>query len=700
MNTPTAAVAAALALALMLPGPVPAQGRRDYPITPVPFTAVRLTDAFWAPRLETNRTVTIPAIFKKCEETGRIDNFAIAGRLMKGEYSGERYNDTDVYKTIEGASYSLMVRPDAALDRYLDGVIAKIAAAQEPDGYLYTARTASPGKVQPGTGAERWSELPVSHELYNAGHLYEAAAAHYLATGKRTLLDMALKNADLVARTFGNGPGKRQGFPGHQEIELGLVKLYRLTGKADYLELAKYFLDQRGPGLTLKQYPAGNRFAIYNDATQIQAHKPVLEQDEAVGHAVRLTYMASAMADVAALADDEAYATAVRRLWENVAGKKMYLTGGVGSRHDRERFGESYELPNLTGYLETCASIGMAFWNHRMFLLTGDAAYLDVMERVMYNGILSGVSLDGTLFFYPNPLESDGRYKFNKGRAGRAPWFGVACCPGNISRFLPSVPGYVYATKGDILYVDMFAAGEAKVEVAGEAVSVRQETRYPWDGKVRLTIDPAKKGPFAIHVRIPGWAQGRPVPTDLYRYEGPPLTGAPVTIRVNGRAMPLDMEKGFARIRRAWKTGDTVEIVLPMEARRVVAHPAVKDDQGFVAVERGPIVYCAEAPDNGGRALNIVLPESTTFTAEERPDLLGGVVTLAGEALAADPAAVVRLGERAGADAASDDEAEAPPPSRRSLAPGAKLAAHRLVLIPYYAWAHRGDGEMSVWLFK
>jgi len=690
-----------LAAMFVVAGATASTGRpadTDYPIKPVPFTAVKVTDGFWAPRIETNRTITIPAIFKKCEETGRIDNFAIAGGLMKGEYKGERYNDTDVYKTIEGASYSLMVHPDPALDRYLDGVIAKIAAAQEPDGYLYTPRTASPGKVQPGTGAERWAELAVSHELYNAGHLYEAAAAHYLATGKRSLLDVALKNADLVARTFGTGPGKRRGFPGHQEIELALVKLYRLTGNAAYLGLAKYFLDQRGHGVELRQYPPGNRFAIYNDATQIQAHKPVLEQDEAVGHAVRLTYMASGMADIAGLTGDRAYLEAVRTLWENVAGKKMYLTGGIGSRHDRERFGENYELPNLTGYLETCASIGMALWNHRMFLLTGDAAYLDVMERVMYNGVLSGVSLDGTLFFYPNPLESDGKYLFNKGRAGRAPWFGVACCPGNISRFLPSVPGYVYATKGDILYIDMFVAGEATIDLGGTAVAIRQETRYPWDGAIRLTVDPGNRREFALHVRIPGWARDLPVPTDLYRYEG--RGNSQASIRVNGRPVALDLDKGFARVRRTWKKGDRVEVILPLEARRVVAHPSVKDDEGFVAVERGPLVYCAEWPDNDGRALNILLPENAALRPAERKDLLGGIVVVEGDALAADPAAVTRLGERSGADAAADDEADAPPASRRRLAPGAPLKAHRLVLIPYYAWAHRGPGEMSVWLLR
>ncbi len=670
----------------------------DYPVKPVPFTAVKVTDGFWAPRIETNRAVTITAIFKKCEETGRIDNFAIAGGLLKGEYKGERYNDTDVYKTIEGASYSLMVHPDPVLDRYLDGVIAKIAAAQEPDGYLYTPRTASPNKLQPGIGAERWAELAISHELYNAGHLYEAAVAHFLATGKRFLLDVALKNADLVARTFGSEPAKKQGFPGHQEIELALVKLYRLTGKTDYLDLAKYFLDQRGHGVKLVQYPPGNRFAIYNDPTQIQAHKPVLEQDEAVGHAVRLTYMASGLADIAALTGDRAYFDAVKKLWENVVGKKMYLTGGIGSRHDRERFGENYELPNLTGYLETCASIGMAFWNHRMFLLTGDASYIDVMERVMYNGVLAGVSLDGTLFFYPNPLESDGKFKFNKGRAGRAPWFGVACCPGNVSRFLPSVPGYVYATRGDVLYVNLFIAGEARIDLGGKAVAVRQETRYPWDGKVKITVDPERKGEFALHIRVPGWARNSPVPTELYSYAE--RGDAKVAVRVNGKPVDMNRDKGFARIRRVWKKGDTVDIVFPMNPRRVVAHPSVKDDEGFVAVERGPLVYCTEAPDNGGRALNIVLPDKTALRPEERAGLLGGIVVLTGEALAADPSAVSRVRDAEGKDAAADDEEEAPPSSRRRLAPGADLKPHRLVLIPYYSWAHRGEGEMTVWLFK
>jgi DUF1680 family protein len=634
-----------------LPGP---PAKKDYPITSVPFTQVKVKDAFWLPRIETNRTVTLPFLFKRNEETGRLDNFAIAGGLIKGKYRGERYNDTDVYKPIEGAAYSLMLHPDPELERALDEMIVKIAAAQEPDGYLFTARTCDPAHPQPGIGPQRWAEETVSHELYNAGHLYEAAVAHYLATGKRTLLDVAIKNADLVAATF--GPDKRHGFPGHQEIELALVKLYRVTGNEKYLSLARYFLDARGRDVKLTQYPPGSRFAIYNEPEQIQAHKPVLEQDEAVGHAVRLTYMASGMADIAAMTGDPAYLAAVERLWSNVVGKKMYLTAGVGSRHDRERFGENYELPNLTGYLETCASIGMAFWNHRMFLLTGDARYVDVMERAMYNGILAGVSLDGRAFFYSNPLESDGKFRFNQGQLGRAPFFGTACCPGNISRFLPSMPGYVYAVKGDALYVNLFVQGEATAEVGGRKVTIRQRTRYPWDGAVRITIEPEAKAPRTVFIRIPGWAREEVAPGGLFRFldevkEKPSL-------KVNGKAVAVVLERGFARVSRDWKKGDTIDLVLPMPVRRVVADDAVKDDAGKVAFERGPLVYCAEGADNGGCVLDLVLPDSRAFDAEFRGDLLGGVVVIKGQR----------------------------PP------------AHELVMIPYYAWAHRGPGEMAVWL--
>jgi DUF1680 family protein len=668
-------------------------------ITPVPFTEVALADSFWLPRIETNRKVTIPFIFKQCEETGRIDNFAIAGGLMKGEYKGERYNDTDVYKTIEGAAYSLMVHPDPALDAYLDGVIAKIAAAQEKDGYLYTPRTASPNKLQPGIGTARWEELAISHELYNAGHLIEAAVAHFQATGKRTLFDVAVKFADLIAATF--GPDKKHGFPGHQEIELALVKLYRVTGKDSYLALAKYFLDQRGNGLTLKQYPPGNRFAIYNDAEQIQAHRPVLEQAEAVGHAVRVTYMLSGLTDVAAMTGLPAYRGAALRLWDNVVGRKMYLTGGIGSRHDRERFGPDYELPNLTGYLETCASIGMVFWNHRMLLLTGEAKYADVMERVMYNGVVAGVSLDGMSFFYPNPLESDGIFRFNKGRAERAPWFGTACCPGNISRFLPSVPGYVYATRDDAVYINLFIAGTARIALKDQTVVLRQETRYPWDGMVKIIVDSDPAGPFEMRIRVPGWAQGRPVPTDLYRYldDGAGNAAGTFELKVNGRAHPIDLEKGFAVVRRTWEKGDAVEIIFPMPVRRVIVHPAVKDDEGLTALERGPLVYCVEGADNGGKALGIVLPDDARIEAEFKPAFFNGIVVLKAAAqrgtVESPENGSVRVREEA-----ADDEDDVPPARQRKLIPGIPLEPHELVAIPYYAWAHRGPGEMAVWLFR
>jgi uncharacterized protein len=641
--------------------------KKDYPIQPVPFTRVTVSDDFWLPRIETNRTVTIPFIMKKNEETGRVDNFAIAGGLMKGQYKGERYNDTDVYKVIEGAAYSLQVHPDPELDKYLDGLVAKIAAAQEPDGYLFTARTTDPAHPQPGIGPERWVEETVSHELYNAGHLYEAAVAHFQATGKRTLLDVALKNADLVASVF--GPDKRHGFPGHQEIELALVKLYRVTGDEKYLNLAKYFLDQRGHDVKLTQYPPGNRFSIYNDAEQIQAHKLIFEQSEAVGHAVRAAYMFTGMADVAALTGDAKYLAAIEKLWDNVINRKMYLTGGIGARHDRERFGADYELPNLTAYAETCASIGMAFWNHRMFLLTGDAKYLDVMERVIYNGVISGVSLDGDAFFYANPLESDGKFRFNQGRLGRAPYFGTACCPGNIGRFLPSFPGYIYAVKDDSVYVNLFVGSSAKIDLRGNPVLIKQETRYPWDGAVKISLEPGRAGEFSVFVRMPGWAQNKPVPGDLYRQAQ--TCDQKIELEVNGRPVDINRDKGFARLRRAWKKGDTITIVFPMDPRRIAAHEALKDAAGKIAVERGPLVYCAEGLDNGGRVLNLQLPDTAALIPEWRPDLLKGVVIIKGKALASAKNADGSAGSRKEQD---------------------------FLAIPYFAWSHRGTGEMAVWI--
>jgi DUF1680 family protein len=616
---------------------------QDYPIQPVPFTSVTVEDDFWRPRIETNRTITIPFAIQKNEETGRVDNFALGAGRKEGKYQGRRFNDTDVYKVIEGIAYTLQVHPDPELEAYTDGLIKLIASAQEPDGYLYPARTADPENPVPGAGPERWSRLRGSHELYNAGHMYEAAVAYYQATGKQAFLDVALKNADMLVQTFGQG--KRHDVPGHQEIEIGLSKLYRLTGEKKYLDLAKFFLDERGRPHDGGLYPEDSPFAIYNGREYMQDHLPVLEQEEAVGHAVRATYMYAGMADVAALTGNEGYIEAIDRLWENVVSKKIYLTGGVGARHTSEAFGDNYELPNRSAYTETCAAVGNAFWNHRMFLLHGEARYIDVLERVLYNGLISGVSLEGDRFFYQNPLESAGRYV-------RSPWFEVACCPGNIVRFIPSFPGYVYAKKDASLYVNLFVQSQAKFDLKNHQVQVRQETRYPWDGKVKITVYPEQEATFEVMVRIPGWARNLPVPGDLYNFLDELEEN--IRLRVNGQSTPLVMERGFARISRKWKAGDTVELDLPMPVRRVLSHENVPDNRGKVALQRGPLVYCLEGVDNEGRVLDLALSDSSPLETEFRPEMLGGLTVIKGTVTA----------------------------------------------IPYYAWAHRGAGEMAVWITR
>lgn len=630
----------------------------DYPIRPAPFTQVSFTDIFWMPRLETNRAVTLPHNFKKCEETGRIDNFAKAGGLMPGEFEGIFFNDSDVFKVVEGAAYCLSLHPDPALDAYLDDLIAKFAAAQEPDGYLYTSRTINPENPQPGSGKERWSHLQHSHELYNVGHMYEAAVAHYLATGKRSFLDVAIKNANLIDDVF--GPGKRYEVPGHQEIEIGLSKLYRVTGDERYLKLAKFFIDQRG---------RPEHRALFGE--YCQDHKPVIEQDEAVGHAVRAGYLYAGVADVAALTGDAAFISAIGRIWDNVVEKKLYITGGIGARHHGEAFSDAYELPNHSAYNETCAAIANVLWNHRLFLLHGDAKYLDVLERTLYNGFLSGVGFDGTTYFYPNPLESDGLYAFNQGRASRQPWFNCACCPTNVVRFVPSLPGYVYAQRDNDIYVGLFIAGSARLTLNDTPLVITQETRYPWDGAVRITVSPEAPADFTLCVRIPGWAQGKPVPSGLYWYLD--ADAEPAALSVNGDAVSLNMEKGFARIQRIWKAGDTVELNFLMPVRRVLAHEQIADNRGRVALERGPLVYCAEWVDNGGQARNIILPDDAPLAVRHDPDLLRGVTVIEG---------------RVKALYRSDD--------------GETIETREqdFTAIPYHAWAHRGEGEMAVWLAR
>jgi DUF1680 family protein len=626
---------------------------RDYPIQPVPFTAVRVNDAFWTPRLETNRQTTVWYCFQKCEETGRIDNFAKAGGLKPGKFQGCPFDDSDVFKVMQGAAYTLATHPDPKLDAYLDDLIAKVAAAQEPDGYLYTARTLKSGHSRAGKDRwlnERGAQTPGedSHELYNVGHLYEAAAAHYQATGKTNLLHVARRSADLIAQNW--GPGKLEIPSGHQEVELGLVKLFRVTGDPKYLDLAKFLLDCRGNG---RHAMPGGHFGprYYSD------HLPVTQQTEAVGHSVRSTYMYSGMADLAAITGDPAYAKAADALWQSVVGHKLYLTGGIGSDASTEGFGPDYALPN-DGYNETCAAIGNALWNQRMFLLHGDAKYVDVLERTIYNGFLAGVALTGDKFFYPNPLVSDGKSKFNHGSAERAPWFGCSCCPVNDVRFIPEIAGCIYATRADALYVNLFIGGTAETKVAGTPVKLTQQTRYPFDGQVALTVEPQRAATFTLNVRLPGWARNEPLPSDLYRYDDGLMPG--VTLAINGKAVKFKPAKGYAAIKRKWKAGDVVTLNLEMPVRRVVAHPQVKAAAGCFAVERGPLVYCAEGADNGGKVSDFPIFGKVHFHTEARPDLLGGIVTVKATSDAQDSAA--------------------------------------LTLIPYYAWCHRGPNEMRVWL--
>ncbi len=607
----------------------------DYTIQPVPFTSVKVTDDLWAPRIKRNHEVTIPIAFEQSEKTGRIRNFMIAGGLDKGKFQSKYpFDDSDVFKIIEGAGYSLQTFPDPALETYLDTLIYYIGLAQEDDGYIYTYRTIMGDDSHPWIGTKRWEKTHIlSHELYNIGHMYEAAVAHYQATGKRTFLDIAIKSADLVARDF--GWGKIENYPGHQEIEIGLVKLYRVTGNRKYLDLAKFFLDVRGDG---EEY--------------CQAHKKVTEQTVAVGHAVRAAYMYTGMADVATLTNDQGYVNAIDKIWQDIVYKKLYLTGGIGATGGNEGFGEPYNLPNMAAYCETCASVANVLWNYRMFLLHGNAKYYDILERTLYNGLLSGVSLTGDRFFYPNPLESSGQHQ-------RQEWFGCACCPSNLCRFIPSVPGYVYTKTRDRLYVNLYMDNTAQIEMDGQTVKVTQQTGYPWDGKVELTITPDQPLKFKFCLRVPGWAQNEAVPGDLYYYLN--NNENEIVLKINGKEKKYSPEEGYLIISRKWEKGDIVELYMPMPVRKVKAHKNVEADRDKVAIQKGPIVFCAEGIDHkDNHVLNLVYDPETTLESEYRPELLNGVQVITGEAM------------------------------------GTKRLP--LTLIPYHVWANRGSGEMMVWL--
>lgn len=625
-----------------------AQINHGYPIDPVPFTSVKVTDNFWGQRPQASREVTIPLAFSKCEETGRYENFVKAAHPSDTyKVEGFSFDDTDVYKTIEGASYSLQTYPDKKLQKYIDSVLVIVAGAQEPDGYLYTARTMNPKHPHNWAGKERWVAVEnLSHEFYNLGHMIEGAVAHYQATGKRNFLNIAIKYADCVCREIGNGPQQKKYVPGHQIAEMALVKLYMVTGDKKYLDQAKFFLDTRG-------------YTSRKDAYS-QAHKPVVEQDEAVGHAVRAVYMYSGMADVAAITGDSSYIKAIDKIWDNIVSKKIYITGGIGARHAGEAFGNNYELPNQSAYCETCAAIGNVYMNYRLFLLHGDAKYFDVLERTLYNGLISGVSLDGGSFFYPNPLSSNGKYS-------RKPWFGCACCPSNVSRFIPSLPGYVYAVKNDQVYVNLYLSNKAELKVDKKKILLEQETGYPWNGDIRLKITQGNQD-FTMKLRIPGWVRGNVLPSDLYSYADNQKPAYQVS--VNGQTVESDINDGYLSIARKWKKGDVVEVHFDMIPRIVKANPKVEADHGRVAVERGPIVYCAEWPDNRFNVHSILLNQHPQFKVTDKPELLYGIrqITTDAQALSYD---------KAGKLVTKDVE---------------------LTLIPYYAWAHRGEGDMEVWL--
>ena len=645
--------ACTLALSVISLNVVTAQGplKADYPIQPVAFTHVHFNDDFWEPKIRVNAEVTIPYVLQKCRETGRIDNFLkAAGTMPVGKITEFPFDDTDIYKLIEGASYALQVKKNVALENSLDSLIRIIAAAQEPDGYLYTFRTMKPEKLHPWISPKRWEKDPdLSHELYNSGHLFEAAVAHHVATGKNTMLNVAIKNADLLVKDF--GPGKAEYFPGHQVVEMGLSKLYRLTGKKEYLDLAKFFLDIRGNGMI-----RGSQYS--------QSHKMVTDQHEAVGHAVRAAYMYTGMADVAALTGNKDYLKAIDDIWTDVVEKKMYLTGGIGATGAGEAFGAAYQLPNMSAYAETCASIANVYWNSRMFLMHGDSKYIDVMERVLYNGLLSGISQDGKHFFYPNPLASMGQHQ-------RGAWFSCACCVSNVTRFMPSIPGYVYAQNENNIYVNLFVSNKADIILPSGKVTLDQTTGYPWKGNVTIAVTPAKKkSTFTMRIRIPGWARQQAVPGDLYRFAD--QAAKPLMITVNGKNTAYKTEKGYAVFSRKWRKGDKIEMDFPMDVEKVLANEKVNDDKGRFALQKGPLVYCLEGPDNLDNTVqNILVSENATVSENFNSQLLNGVLVLSTNGSS----------------------------TSRQLNTDVLLKKEQTVkAIPYYSWNNRSAGEMVVWI--
>ncbi|GAC1312548.1 MAG: glycoside hydrolase family 127 protein [Mucilaginibacter sp.] len=647
-----------LMMIFFLTATVAAAQNRDYPIQPVSLTKVRLDDHFWSPRIETNRTVIIPASFARCENTGRVKNFEMAAARTGRFCTKYPFDDTDIYKTIEGACYSLAVHPDPRLKAYVDSLITMIGKAQEADGYLYTARTIDPLHPHPWAGPERWvRENELSHELYDSGHLFEAASAHFLATGERSFLNIALKNADLLVKTFGQD--KRHVAPGHEIVEMGLVRLYRITGKKDYLDLAKFFIDERG-----KRPYDKTSSDEWKNGMYWQDNVPVVDENQAEGHAVRAMYLYSGMADVAALTGDKNYIKAIDRIWNNMVGKKIYVQGSIGAVPDGERFGADYELPNNTAYNETCAAIGEVFWNQRMFLLHGQSKYIDVLEKVLYNGLISGVALDGKSFFYTNAMQVTDGFTHPALEPVRSGWFECSCCPTNMARFLPSLPGYIYAQKGNNLYINLFIAGSASIKLENEHVGITQVNTYPWNGSLMFHVTPESSARFNIRIRIPGWSQSTAIPSGLYSFADKTTTR--IAIRVNGVPVKYAVDNGYAVIERTWKKGDKIQLDLPMPVKEVIASKDLHADSNKIALQRGPVMYCGEWKDNFGKVSNISIPRNTRFKSIYEHNLLNGVSVLKARVLKAD-----------------------------SLY--GKVTKTEFTAIPYYAWANRGKGEMMIW---
>jgi DUF1680 family protein len=615
---------------------------------PVNFSQVNITDSFWKPTLDKVATTTLQACIYQTEvKTPRIRNFEKVARGKNEKHEGIFYDDSDVFKALEAIAYSLKNHPNPDLEKKADEWIDKIAAAQLPDGYINTYY--SLGRMD-----ERWSDMSM-HEDYNGGHLIEAAVAYYQVTGKRKLLDVAIKFADHFDSLF--GPGKKHWVTGHQELELALVKLYNTTRDKKYLDLSYWLLEERG-----HKYAKGYTWTDWRDTAYAQDVVPVREQTEITGHAVRAMYMYTGAADVAALTGDEGYMKAMKSVWEDVVYRNLYVTGGIGSSGSNEGFGTDYELPNEQAYCETCASVGMVYWNQRMNLLTGDSKFIDVLERSLYNGARDGLSLNGDRFFYGNPLASDGRHN-------RREWFGTACCPANIARLVSSLGDYIYGFSDKGIWINLYIGSNTIAKIGKTEVPVNMETNYPWDGKIKITVNPKSKSKFAMNLRIPGWAQGEAVPGDLFVFEDKTKTN--FTITLNGKPASYKMENGYAVIERDWKKGDVIELNLPMEVKRIVSRPEVKQDVDRIALQRGPLVYCVEGADNDNQAWNLIIPDKATFQTTYQKDLLDGVTTI---------------------------QFDAPTIQISNDGQSVKTEVKKVTAIPYYAWCNRGQNQMQVWL--